>query len=400
MQSDPDTRPLDGLTVIALEHAIAAPLCTRQLAELGARVIKIERPEVGDFARHYDDRARGLSSHFVWVNRSKQSLTLDLKQAPARDILDKLIARADVFVQNLAPGATVKLGLDYATLRDKNPQLIVCDISGYGSTGPQAKRKAYDLLIQAEAGFLGITGGDEPAKSGISIADIAAGTQAHSAILAALLQRGKTQRGSHIEISMLESMADWMGYPLYFAHDGAAPPPRTGTDHASIYPYGQFRLGAEESAESILLGVQNEREWQVFCTKILRDLDLAKDPQFNSNLRRSTNRVRLRQLIESCFEGRDGAQLINELEREGIACAKMNTLDELWQHPQLRALNRFVSVETEGGPVDALLPPGHNSEYTHALGPVPALGADNHAILTELGFDAQTIAALEGSAAV
>ena len=275
------TPPLEGITVIALEHAIAAPFATRQLAELGARVIKIERVDGGDFARHYDARARGLSSHFVWTNRSKESLTLDLKQSAGLEVLNTLLNTADVFIQNLAPGATAKMGLEKQTLATRNPKLIVCDISGYGNSGPQSYRKAYDLLIQAEAGLLGITGNvEQGAKSGISIADIAAGTQAHAAILAALIQRSKTGIGSHIEISMLEAMTEWIGYPLYYSLDGASQPPRTGTDHATIYPYGCFRTGSESSSgeSEIMIGIQNQREWEKFCRIILGDDSLITAP--------------------------------------------------------------------------------------------------------------------------
>src|SRR6058998_222667 len=274
-------RPLDGIVVVSLEHAIAAPFCTRQLADLGARVIKIERPGVGDFARAYDERVRGMSSHFVWVNRSKQSLTLDLKQERARDVLSRLIARADVLVQNLAPGAADRLGLAATTLRPLHPRLVVCDISGYGADGPYRDKKAYDLLIQSEAGFLSVTGTpDEPVKAGPSIADIAAGMYAYSSILAALLQRERTGRGQHLDISMIESLVEWMNYPLYYAFEGAPPPARTGASHATIYPYGPFPAG---DGKTVMLGLQNEREWSAFCADVLRQPALATDPRFAAN---------------------------------------------------------------------------------------------------------------------
>src|SRR5450756_1657851 len=261
-------RPLDGITVISLEHAIAAPFCTRQLADLGARVIKVERPGVGDFARAYDARVRGLASHFVWTNRSKESLTLDVKHDEAGSILTKLLKNADVLVQNLAPGAAARLGLSFDALKEKCPKLIVCDISGYGAYGPYRDKKAYDLLIQSEAGFLSITGSpDEPAKAGCSIADIAAGMYAYSNILAALIQRGRTGTGCRIDVSMLESMVEWMSYPMYYAFDGASPPPRAGASHATIYPYGPFTAG---DGRTVMLGLQNEREWQQFCVKVLQ----------------------------------------------------------------------------------------------------------------------------------
>lgn len=389
--------PLEGITVIALEHAIAAPLATRQLAELGARVIKIERVDGGDFARHYDARARGLSSHFVWTNRSKESLTLDLKQPAGLEILNTLLNTADVFIQNLAPGATAKMGLGKQTLATRNPKLIVCDISGYGNSGPQSSRKAYDLLIQAEAGLLGITGNvEQGAKSGISIADIAAGTQAHAAILAALIQRGKTGVGSHIEISMLEAMTEWMGYPLYYSLDGATQPTRSGTDHATIYPYGCFRTGSESSSgeSEIMIGIQNQREWEKFCRIILDDDSLITAPAYTSNSNRSKNRDSLRIIIEDKLKKLKAEEVIEALESCGIACAKANTLAELWQHPQLRALNRFIEVETEVGTLEALAPPGHSDSFDAAVSKVPSLGEHTRTILGELGYTDSEIEAL------
>lgn len=391
------TPPLEGITVIALEHAIAAPFATRQLAELGARVIKIERVDGGDFARHYDARARGLSSHFVWTNRSKESLTLDLKQSAGLEVLNTLLNTADVFIQNLAPGATAKMGLEKQTLATRNPKLIVCDISGYGNSGPQSSRKAYDLLIQAEAGLLGITGNvEQGAKSGISIADIAAGTQAHAAILAALIQRSKTGIGSHIEISMLEAMTEWMGYPLYYSLDGASQPPRTGTDHATIYPYGCFRTGSESSSgeSEIMIGIQNQREWEKFCRIILGDDSLITAPEYVSNSNRSQNRDSLRIIIEEKLKKLKTEEVIEALESCGIACAKANTIAELWQHPQLRALNRFIEVETEVGTLEALAPPGRSDSFDAAVSKVPSLGEHTRTILGELGYSDSEIAAL------
>src|SRR5512144_1439443 len=302
-------RPLDGVTVITLEHAIAAPFCTRQLADLGARVIKVERPGSGDFARDYDTRVRGLASHFVWTNRSKESLTLDVKHAEARRILDRLLERADVLVQNLAPGAAARLGLGYAELSRRFPRLIVCDISGYGSDGPYADKKAYDLLIQSESGFVSVTGTpDEPCKAGPSIADIAAGMYAYTSILAALLQRGQTGRGQHIDISMLESLVEWTSYPMYYAFDGAPPPPRTGAAHATIYPYGPFPTGADGG--SVMLGLQNEREWVNFCEKVLLRPELARDPRFSGNARRVAERTALRGLIVDAFAPLTAPQVV------------------------------------------------------------------------------------------
>jgi itaconate CoA-transferase len=393
---------LDGITVIALEHAIAAPFCTRQLADLGARVIKIERPGVGDFARGYDERVRGLASHFVWTNRSKESLTLDVKQPEAAPILRKLVARADVLVQNLAPGAAARLGLSYDALRVVNPRLIVCDISGYGADGPYRDKKAYDLLIQSESGFLSITGSpDEPAKAGCSIADIAAGMYAYSSILAALLERGKTGVGKAIDISLLESMVEWMGFPLYYAYDGASPPPRAGAAHATIYPYGPFTAG---DGKTVMLGLQNEREWIVFCDQVLGQLTLATDERFVSNSKRADARAALRAIITKAFAPFTAGQVIARLDAAGIANAQMNDMRDVWAHPQLAARQRWVEVDTSAGPVLAPLPPGAvrgtTPESMPRMDPVPALGQHTDAILGELGYDVAAIAALRAAKAV
>lgn len=391
-------RPLDGITVITLEHAIAAPFCTRQLADLGARVIKVERPGVGDFARAYDARARGLASHFVWTNRSKESLTLDVKHGEAAVILDKLLADADVLVQNLAPGAAARLGLSYDALKDKYPRLIVCDISGYGADGPYRDKKAYDLLIQSESGFLSITGSpDEPAKAGCSIADIAAGMYAYTNILAALIQRGKTGQGCNIDVSMLESMAEWMSYPLYYAMDGASPPPRAGAAHATIYPYGPFPAG---DRKTVMLGLQNEREWELFCTKVLLQPELAKDPRFSSNAVRTAARQELRQMIVDVFSRLTAEQVIERLDSAQIANAHMNDMHDLWQHAQLKARERWVEVGTPAGPMPALLPPGVPNTYEARMDAVPALGQHTDAILAKLGYGADAIAALHAAHAV
>ena len=364
------TPPLDGLLVIALEHAIAAPLCTRQLAELGARVIKIERREQGDFARHYDNRVKGLCSHFVWTNRSKESLTLDLKHPAAAGILARLLTRADVLVQNLAPSAAARMGLGYEALATDYPQLIVCNITGYGDEGPYASKKAYDLLVQAEDGFLSVTGSaEDPAKSGIAIADIAAGTQAHTAILAALLQRQRTGSGCRIDISMLEAMVEWMGFPLYYAYDRQQAPVRSGADHASIYPYGVFRSGDDKL---LMLGIQNEREWVAFCKSVLGNAALAEDYRFVSNTLRSENRKELQELIQQSFSAKTAAEIRASLDAAAIANATANDMAAVWDHPQLRALGRFVEVETPVGTVPALQPPGHSSAYHPRLAAVSA----------------------------
>ncbi|ROZ75331.1 CaiB/BaiF CoA-transferase family protein [Ramlibacter sp. WS9] len=377
------TRPLDGITVVSLEHAIAAPFCTRQLADLGARVIKVERPGAGDFARAYDGRVRGQASHFVWTNRSKESLALDLKEPAALAALKALISKADVLVQNLAPGAAARMGLSFEALHEAHPLLIVCDISGYGEDGPYRDKKAYDLLIQAEAGMLSVTGTpDTPSKAGNSMADISAGMYAYSGILAALLQRARTGKGSHIDVSMLESLAEWMNYPLYYAFDGAPPPPRTGASHASIYPYGPFatRDGA------VLLGIQNEREWAGFCDKVLGNAALAGDPRFDSNAKRNENRAALQALILEVFATLGTAQVEQRLDEAQIANARMNDMAGLWAHPQLKARERWCTVGSPAGDIPALLPPGRNNSFDYRMDAVPAVGEHTQAILQELGI--------------
>lgn len=391
-------RPLDGITVVTLEHAIAAPFCTRQLADMGARVIKVERPGVGDFARAYDTRTRGMASHFVWTNRSKESLTLDVKHPQAGPILMRLLDTADVLVQNLAPGAAARLGLSYQALQEKFPRLIVVDISGYGANGPYRDKKAYDLLIQSESGFLSITGTpDEPAKAGCSIADIAAGTYAFSNVLGALIQRGKTGRGCYIDVSMLESMVEWMSYPLYYAIDGASPPPRAGAAHATIYPYGPFPAG---DGKVVMLGLQNEREWQLFCARVLERPALADDVRFASNAARNAGREALREIIVGVFVTMTAEQVIARLDAAQIANARLNDMQDLWSHAQLQARERWVEVDSPAGPLPALLPPGTPDTYTPRMDAVPALGQHTDAILTELGFDATAIAALREQDAI
>jgi len=395
------TRPLDGITVISLEHAIAAPFCTRQLADLGARVIKVERPGVGDFARAYDQRVDGMASHFVWVNRSKESLSLDLKQPAALAVLKQLLLTADVLVQNLAPGAAARMGLSFDALSAANPQLIVCDISGYGDDGPYRDKKAYDLLIQSEAGFLSVTGTpDDPSKSGNSIADIAAGMYAYSSILAALLQRDKrggTGKGAHIDVSMLESLAEWMGYPMYYAYGGATPPPRSAAAHATIYPYGPFVAG---DGGTLMLGLQNEREWVMFCEVVLLQPALAKDPRFDSNARRNEHRDALKAIILDTFAAMTTAQVAARLDQAQIANARMNSMAELWAHPQLKARDRWRQVSTPVGDIPALLPPGRISSFDYRMDAIPAVGQHTDAILRELGQGDDSIAALQASGAI
>ena len=382
-------RPLDGITVVALEHVIAAPFATRQLADLGARVIKIERPGAGDFARNYDQRAKGMSSHFTWVNRSKESLTLDLKHESALEILRKLLETADVFVQNLAPGAAARMGLTPQTLQASNPKLIYCNLSGYGENGPYRDKKAYDLLIQSEAGLLSITGTPEtPSKVGISIADIAAGMYTYTNILAALLQRQKTGKGSVIDISMLEALGEWMGYPMYYSMDGASPPPRTGASHATIFPYGPYLAG---DGKTIMLGLQNEREWALFCEKVLLQPELATDVRFDKNFKRNENRAELNAIILKIFSTMTSDQVLTKLEEAQIANASLNDMHQFWDHPQLRARERWHSVESPNGPIPALLPPGINTAYEYRMEKIPGAGEHTEAILKELGYSQEQI---------
>ena len=391
-------KPLDGVTVVSLEHAIAAPFCTRQLADLGARVIKVERPEGGDFARAYDTRVKGEASHFVWTNRSKESITLDLKQPEALDVLMQLLADADVLVQNLAPGASARMGLSFEALRARYPKLIVCDISGYGADGPYRDKKAYDLLIQSEAGFLSITGTPEtPSKSGNSIADIAAGMYAYTNILSALILRGRTGEGSHIDVSMLEALGEWMGFPMYYAFEGQTPPARSGASHAAIYPYGPFQAG---DGNAIVLGLQNEREWKLFCETVMQDAALATDPRFDSNARRHENRTQLKAIIDACFAKLTTAEVCERLDQAPIANARMNDMDGLWAHPQLAARERWQTVGSPAGDIPALLPPGKNSAFTYRMDPIPKLGAHTEAILTSLGHSAEAIANLRAKKAI
>ena len=397
-------QPLQGITVVALEQAVAAPFATRQLADLGARVIKVERPGVGDFARAYDQRVRGLSSHFVWTNRSKESLTLDLKQPAAAEVLRRLVRdKADVLVQNLAPGAAARLGLSYEALAPSQPRLIVCDISGYGDDpqrpGPCRDKKAYDLLIQSEAGLLSVTGTTEaPAKAGASMADIAAGMYAYSGILAALLQRQRDGRGRRVEVSMLEALGEWMGFPMYYSIDGAEPPPRSGASHATIYPYGPFATG---DGRTVMLGLQNEREWTLFCEQVLQQPALSRDPRFDRNAARSEHRGALHDLITRAFASLSADEVVRRLDAAQIANARVNTMQQFWQHPQLAARQRWREVGSPAGPLPALLPPGSwDDGEGPRMDPVPALGEHTDALLRELGYDAQAIAALREARAV
>ena len=382
--------PLEGITVIALEQAVAAPLATRHLADLGARVIKIERPGVGDFARAYDTTVRGLSSHFVWLNRSKQSMTLDVKAPEAPDVLARLFSCADVFVQNLAPGAAERLSLGAGELRQKYPKLIVCNLLGYGASGPYRDKKAYDLLIQSEAGLLSITGTEEqPCKSGISIADIAGGMYAYSAILTALLMRQRTGQGTTIEVSLLEALGEWMGYPVYYTKYGGKAPLRTGAAHATIAPYGPFQSGDQKP---VFLSIQNEREWERFCRVVLERGELVKDPRFDSGPRRVANRRDLHLAIEEVFSRLSAREIIARLDQGQIANARMNSVQEFLEHPQLASRKRWREIDSPVGRLSALVPPAELADVEPVMGPIPSLGEHTNVILNEIGFDAATLA--------
>ena len=391
-------RPLEGITVVALEQVIAGPFATRQLAELGARVIKIERPQGGDAARAYDRTVKGLSSHFVWVNRSKESLALDVKHPAAKAVLEKLIQKSDVFLHNLAPGAVERLGLGARELRDKHPRLIWCGISGYGPAGPYAKKKAYDLLVQCEAGLLSVTGtSDAPAKAGIPAADIAAGMYAFSSILAALVRRGRNGEGATIEVTMLEALGEWMGFPAYFTAYGGAAPPRSGAYHATIVPYGPFETG---DGETVFLSVQNEREFAAFCDGVLRNPALKADERFASGPARHRNRDAMHAEIDKVFARLKASEVIERLEAADIANARLNDMGQFWRHPQLQARNRWSKVGSPAGELEMLKPPFNLSGFEPRMDAVPALGEHSRAILSELGYAERELEALAASGAI
>ena len=380
--------PLAGITVVALEQAVAVPFATRQLADLGARIIKIERPVDGDFARGFDTTVQGLASHFVWLNRSKESLTLDVKRPEAGEVLTRLLQRADVFVQNLAPGAADRLGLDTPTLRAAHPRLIVCSLTGYGSTGPYAMKKAYDLLVQSEVGLVSITGTPEtPSKAGLSIADIAGGMYAYSGILTALLQRSRTGQGTALEVSLFEALGEWMGYAMYYTF-GGTPPPRTGASHATIAPYGPYRL---RDGEEVIFGIQNNREWATFCTRVLARPALADDARFQGNRLRVQHRAVVDSEIAAVFTGLPAGEVMRRLEAAQIANARLNTVEQFIDHPQLTGRRAWREVASPVGPIRALVPPVRIDGVEPVMGAIPALGEHRESILAELGFDTATI---------
>jgi len=382
--------PLSGITVVAIEQAVAAPFATRQLADLGARVIKIERPVEGDFARGYDTTVKGLSSYFVWLNRSKESLAFDLKRPAAQDVLARLLGRADVFVQNLAPGAADRLGITAADLLARYPRLVICTISGYGSSGPYAQKKAYDLLVQSEVGLISITGTEEmPSKVGISVADIAAGMYAYTGILTALLARGSSGQGTAIEVSLFDALAEWMGFAAYYTAYGGSPPPRSGPNHASIAPYGPFPT---RDGNQIYVGIQNAREWTRFCGDVLRRCDLADDDRFRSNSLRVEHRRALHDAIDDVFMGLSTTEIIERLDAARIAFARMNSVAGFVDHPQLSARGCWREIDSPAGPLRALVPPVRMEDVEPVMGAVPSLGQHSDAILDELGYDTATIA--------
>jgi len=384
--------PLEGLKIVSVEQAVAAPLASRQLADFGARVIKIERPEDGDFARSYDHKVRGLSSWFVWLNRSKQSLTLDLKRPEAAEIVKKLTSDCDVFIHNLAPGAAERLGLKSQAMLAANPKLIVCEISGYGTDGPYQNKKAYDLLVQFETGLVSITGTPEtPCKAGISVADIAAGVYAFSGVLMALYRRQTTGQGGVVQVSLFDALSEWVLPAAYYAVYGGMPPPRTGAEHASIAPYGPYFTA---DGKQINIGIQNEREWRQFCTGVLLNREIAADPRFDSNSKRSENRKALRLLVSEVFRTLTLEDAIERLERASIAHSRMNSVEDLLAHPQHTGRGRSRTVASPAGPLQALAPAILLDGAEPRMDEIPSLGQHTDAILAELGYTPQQIEGL------
>jgi formyl-CoA transferase len=393
-----NVRPLEGITVVSLEQAVAAPFATRQLADLGARVIKIERPGEGDFARHYDESVHGQSSYFVWLNRSKESITLDVKVPAGIEIVHALLALADVFVQNLGPGAASRLGLDATTLQARYPRLIVCDVSGYGDTGPWSERKAYDMLVQAEAGVVSLTGTpDTPSRVGISIADIAAGMYAYSGVLTALYQRQATGVAPAVKVSLFEALAEWMGSPAYYTKYSGLEPLRVGAEHATIAPYGAYDTA---DGSRVMLAIQSQREWSAFCDAVLGQPSLATDPRFDRNSSRVANRGELNELIGSVFARLDTVEVLDRLDTARIANARLRTVPEFLEHPALRERGRWHHVASPGGPIEMLVPPVDMAGVEPRMDPIPAVGEHTDALLAELRYDTEAIRQLRADGTV
>ncbi|MGC0366048.1 crotonobetainyl-CoA:carnitine CoA-transferase CaiB-like acyl-CoA transferase [Rhodococcus sp. 27YEA15] len=389
-QSNPDL-PLDGITVVALEQAVAAPLATRHLADMGARVIKIERVGEGDFARHYDDAVRGQASHFVWLNRSKESIAVDVKSESGRQIVLDLIARADVFVQNLAPDAAERLGLGAAELHAEFPRLVVIDMSGYGSNGPRRARKAYDMLVQAETGMISVTGTPETAtKTGVPVSDLAAGMYALTSVLSALFRRERTGNGALVAVSMFDATAEWLGHPMYMKMYANKQIPRIGLGHAAIVPYDSYPTADGE----ILIGVQNDRGWRALMIDVFEREDLADHPRYRNNIARVDNRAEVDEVVGSLTRRYSTAELDERLAAAGVPAAALNDMAGLVEHPQLNERARWRSVGTEVGPIDAVLPPMTYSDVEMRMGDVPALGMQTDSLMVELGRTDDQIADL------
>ena len=394
MSSPGETGPLRGITVVSIEQAVAAPFATRQLADLGARVVKIERPGSGDFARGYDRSVFGQSSYFVWLNRSKESLALDLKLPAARAILDRLLDRADVFVQNLAPGAAERLGLGTETLNSRRPEMVVCNVSGYGADGPWRERKAYDLLVQCETGLVSLTGnGDVVAKVGISIADIAAGMYAFSGILASLYERSISGHAPAVDVSLFDALGEWVSQPANYTAYSGRQPDRVGVEHATIAPYGPYETA---DGQTLVVGIQNEREWTRFCEIVLEQPELATDPRFAQNTDRVTNRAELNAVIGACIVRIERAVAVELLDRIGVANARLNSVADFIAHPSFEGRDRWREVATPAGAIRALLPPTNLSGFEARMDPVPAVGEHTESILAELGLESSQIASLLG----